>query len=125
MVNQYMWLMALFCVAPPLCALEQGKAPNVLILIIDDLNTWLLNRPGRYNGSVIAPNIKGLAESGVNFTQAYTASPKCSPSRTAFLYGVAPWHSGHTDNGLVIKDNEVLARATSFFEEFQKPAISL
>lgn len=93
---------------------------NVLFLVIDDLNTWLLANPGRYSGNVIAPNIQRLAESGLLFTRAYTASPKCSPSRTAFLMGVAPWESGHTDNGLVIKTNPVLAKATSFPKLFQE-----
>lgn len=100
-------------------AVKQGEVPNVLLLIIDDLNTWQLNRADRYGGKVITPNIRSLAQSGVNFTNAYTASPKCSPSRTAFLYSITPWNSGHTDNGLVIKDNEVLAQASSFIEEFQ------
>ena len=96
------------------------KKPNVLLLIIDDLNTWMLNKPGRYTGKVIAPNIKRLSESGVQFTRAYAASPKCSPSRTAFLMGVAPWQSGHTDNGLKISDNPVLAKAVSFPKLFQE-----
>lgn len=110
-------LLAGFCVGtPPIHAAEK---PNVLLLIIDDLNTWLASTPGRYEGKVIAPNIKKLAESGVNFTRAYCASPKCSPSRTAFLTGVAPWTSGHTDNGLVIKDSPVLAKAVSFPKLFQ------
>ncbi|MEM6655939.1 MAG: sulfatase-like hydrolase/transferase, partial [Planctomycetota bacterium] len=65
--------------------------PNVLFLIIDDLNTWLLEDPTRYAGKVVAPNIQRLASEGVLFHNAYTASPVCVPSRTAFLSGVAPW----------------------------------
>lgn len=98
----------------------QEEHMNVLLLIIDDLNTWLLSRPGRYTGRVLAPNIQRLAESGMLFTHAYTASSKCSPSRTAFLMGVAPWVSGCTDNGLLIKSNEILAQATSFPKLFQE-----
>ena len=96
------------------------KKANVLLLIVDDLNTWMLNEPGRYSGKVIAPNIKRLAESGVQFSHAFAASPKCSPSRTAFLMGVAPWQSGHTDNGLKIRDNPVLGKAVSFPKLFQE-----
>jgi arylsulfatase A-like enzyme len=75
-----------------------AQQPNILFLVVDDLNTWLLENPDRYTGEVIAPNIKALAESGVRFTQAFTASPKCSPSRTAFLSGVVPWKSGVYEN---------------------------
>ncbi|MGB0372168.1 MAG: sulfatase [Opitutales bacterium] len=99
--------------------LKQGDAPNILLLIIDDLNTWQLERAGRYAGKVTTPNISAFAESGVNFKRAYTASPKCSPSRTAFLNGVAPWVSGHTDNALDIKKNPALAKSTTFLKEFQ------
>ncbi|MEZ5301443.1 MAG: hypothetical protein R3F11_12450 [Verrucomicrobiales bacterium] len=44
-----------------------GKRLNVLMLIADDLNSWLLENPERYTGKVIAPNLKALGESGVNF----------------------------------------------------------
>ena len=55
---------------------------NVLLLIADDLNTWILEKPERYSGKVIAPNLKKLGESGLVFTHAYTASPFCVPPRT-------------------------------------------
>jgi arylsulfatase A-like enzyme len=81
---------------------------NVLMLISDDLNSWLLENPERYTGKVIAPNIKALAESGVNFKYAYTAAPVCSPSRTAFFSGVAPWKTGIYNNAQTINKSEVL-----------------
>jgi arylsulfatase A-like enzyme len=66
------------------------KPMNVLFLVADDLNSWLLEDAERYAGKVVAPNLRKLAASGVNFTRAYTAAPVCSPSRTAFFSGVAP-----------------------------------
>jgi len=107
-------------VAVVLSAQAESKPMNILFLVIDDLNTWMLNSPGRYSGKVAAPNLQRLAESGVNFTHAYTASPKCSPSRTAFLTGVAPWSSGHTDNGLNLRNNAALDKASSFPKLFQE-----
>lgn len=71
---------------------------NVLFLVADDLNSWLLEDANRYPGTVLAPNLRRLADSGVNFASAYTAAPVCSPSRTAFFSGVAPWRSGHYHN---------------------------
>ena len=73
------------------CAEQPPQKPmNVLLLIVDDLNTWLLEDSTRYAGKVVAPNIQRLANEGVLFHNAYAASPVCSPSRTAFLSGVAP-----------------------------------
>lgn len=37
-----------------------------------------------------SPNIDRLAGEGVRFTDAYTVSPVCSPSRTSILLGVMP-----------------------------------
>jgi choline-sulfatase len=88
------------------------RPPNVLLLILDDLNTFLLGDTNRYTGKVIAPNIRRLAESGVVFNRAYTAAPVCSPSRTAMLSGVRPWQSGVYDNGVDIDASAALKTAT-------------
>ena len=40
---------------------EQHSRMNVLFLVVDDLNTWLLSDPNRYTGKVVAPNIQRLA----------------------------------------------------------------
>lgn len=91
-----------------------GDRPmNVLLLVADDLNSWLLDDPNRYPGKVIAPNLRKLARSGVNFTRAYTAAPVCSPSRTAFFSGVAPWRSGHYHNTPGANTSEPLSNALS------------
>ena len=81
---------------------------NVLFLVADDLNSWMLEDADRYAGKVIAPNLRKLAGSGVNFTRAYTAAPVCSPSRTAFFSGVAPWRSGIYNNAQIINKSEAL-----------------
>lgn len=93
---------------------------NVLFLVVDDLNTWLLSNPDRYTGKVIAPNILRLAESGVSFSQAFAASPKCSPSRTAILSGVAPWKSGIYDNGLDVDASPALKDVPSLPNTFKQ-----
>lgn len=93
---------------------------NVLFLVVDDLNTWLLGDTNRYSGKVVAPNIRKLADSGVLFNRAYTAAPYCSPSRTAFLSGVSPWNSGVYDNGARTEESVALQNAVSFPELFKK-----
>jgi len=88
------------------------RRKNVLFLVIDDLNTWLLGDANRYAGKVVAPNIRRLADSGVLFDRAYTASPVCSPSRTAMLSGVSPWRSGIYHNAMTTQKSPALAKAT-------------
>lgn len=96
-----------------------AQPKNVLFLVVDDLNTWLLSNPDRYTGRVIAPNILHLAESGVSFGQVFTSSPKCSPSRTSFLSGVAPWKSGVYDNGMNVSASPALQDVPSLPKVFQ------
>ena len=45
-----------------------------------------------------APALSGLAESGVVFDAAYTASPLCAPARASFLTGLLPSRTGAYDN---------------------------
>lgn len=93
---------------------------NVLFLVVDDLSSRLLGDTNRYAGKVVAPNIQRLADSGVIFTHAYTASPVCSPSRTAFFSGVSPWKSGHYHNALQVEKSEPLKDALSLAGLFKK-----
>jgi arylsulfatase A-like enzyme len=93
---------------------------NVLFLVVDDCNTWLLTDPDRYTGRVIAPNIQRLAQEGVLFHNAYTASPLCVPSRTAFLSGVAPWKSGVYQNQAAVMESEILNQVPSLYDIFHK-----
>lgn len=106
---------SVFAVAVVACLLHSAcaaaavdKPMNVLFLVADDLNSWLLEDAERYAGKVVAPNLRRLAAGGVNFTRAYTAAPVCSPSRTAFFSGVAPWKSGIYNNAQTIRASEVI-----------------
>lgn len=98
---------------------------NVLLLIADDLNTWILEKPERYSGKVVAPNLQKLGESGLIFSQAYTASPFCVPSRTAMWSGVSPHKSGVYHNQTNVGASEPLKKAVSLFETFSQAGYSM
>lgn len=112
-LTKFPWLLPLLALVACSTASAAEKPPNLLLLIADDLNTWLLENPDRYAGKVVAPNLKKFAESGIVFRRAYTASPVCCPSRTAFLSGVRPWQSGMYMNGLESGGSAALKNATS------------
>lgn len=62
--------------------------PNIIFILVDDMGYTDLGCCGNpYNET---PNIDSLAHSGMRFTQAYAASPVCSPSRAAILTGKHP-----------------------------------
>lgn len=74
--------------------------PNVLLIVVDDLNTDI----GCMDGGGKTPNIDRLARKGVLFTDAHSNSPLCNPSRTSFLTGLLPPNSGVRDNSVFFRD---------------------
>jgi arylsulfatase A-like enzyme len=71
--------------ARPLASAPAHRAPNVIVILADDLG---YGDTGVYGSKVIhTPNIDALAASGVRFTSAYVSHPVCSPSRAGLLTG--------------------------------------
>ncbi len=66
--------------------------PNIIIFITDDQGYGDLSCMG--NTDFATPHIDGLAASGARFTNWYSNSPVCSPSRAALLTGRYPGHAG-------------------------------
>ena len=68
-----------------------SETPNIIIFYVDDLG-WQdvqlneLDEPCPYE----TPNLIKLAKSGMNFTQAYSPAPTCSPSRAGIITGQHP-----------------------------------
>ena len=62
--------------------------PNVLFILADDLGWGDLSCYGRPDYRT--PVLDHLAAEGTRFTQAYSASPVCTPTRCAFLTGQYP-----------------------------------
>ena len=64
------------------------RPPNVVFVLVDDLGWADL---GCYGSTFHeTPNLDRLAAGGMRFTQAYAASPLCSPTRAAILTGKHP-----------------------------------
>jgi arylsulfatase A-like enzyme len=71
---------------------------NILYITSDQQRTSTLGCYG--NDWAVSPNIDKLAAEGTRFTDAYTVSPVCSPSRTSVLLGAhVPVH-GVIENGV-------------------------
>ncbi|PWE00399.1 sulfatase-like hydrolase/transferase [Marinilabilia rubra] len=67
---------------------QQTKRPNVLLIYTDDVGYGDI---GIYGGEIPTPNIDALAESGIQFTNAYASSATCTPSRFSLLTGEYSW----------------------------------
>ena len=64
-----------------------AKSPNIVLFFVDDLGWTDL---GYRNRVFESPNIDKLAAESLDFTQAYVASPTCSPSRSTLVTGKHP-----------------------------------
>ena len=62
---------------------------NLIVLGVDDLTYWV-GANTLFSGQLHAPNLQRLADSGVNFTNAYTPEAICNPARTSFFSGQTP-----------------------------------
>jgi arylsulfatase A-like enzyme len=70
------------------------ERPNVLLILADDLGVRDL---GCFGSSYHeTPNIDRLAARGVRLTNAYSASPLCSPTRSSIMVGQHPARTGIT-----------------------------
>ena len=89
-----LWAMLTIILCPLLACQSTATVsspPNVLFIIVDDLNDWVgcMGHP-----QAITPNIDRLASRGMLFTQAHCNAPLCGPSRSSLLTGKYPASTG-------------------------------
>jgi arylsulfatase A-like enzyme len=76
-----------------LCVVVQAQdRPNIVVILADDMG-W--GDSSTYGHKVTrTPSMDKLAAQGMKFTQGYSASGVCSPSRSAILTGRTPYRNG-------------------------------
>src|SRR6266542_3306313 len=100
---RYRWLIILVLI-PGVHRAMAAEKPNVLFIIVDDLNNHL----GCYGDQIVkSPNIDRLATRGVRFDHAYCQYPVCNPSRSSFLSGLYPDTTGVFDQMTLLRAQRV------------------
>ena len=92
--------------------LEAAAKPNIIVIMADDLGYGELGSYGQTK--ILTPHLDQLAAEGMRFTQHYSGSPVCAPSRATLMSGR---HTGHT----LIRDNFELGGWTDDEERGQMP----
>ncbi|MDA8864115.1 sulfatase-like hydrolase/transferase [bacterium] len=92
-------------------AVSMANGPtNLLLIMVDDLGYGDL---GSFGHPIIqSPNLDRLAATGVRFTEYYSSSALCSPSRAALLTGRHPYRSGIRSwipehSGVYLREHEI------------------
>lgn len=91
--------------------------PNVVILIIDDLNDY---GPLHAYPRVQTQNIDLLATESIRFTNSHCTAPICVPSRTSLFSGKNPWSTGSYYNQKTTWGHSQMAGMESFPETFKR-----
>ncbi len=100
---------------------EEKQPPNVLFIIVDDLNDSVEGFGGHPQAKT--PNIDALARSGVRFLNAHSNNPVCGPSRASLWNGLYPHttgYYGYNQNENTWRDNPVMENSITLFEHFYK-----
>ena len=100
---------------------RQKPRPNIVFILADDLGWGDLHCYG--HNQVKTPHIDRLAAEGVLFTQFYTASPVCSPSRAAFMTGRFPAELRVHGHFATPPESNLEANAARAMPNFLDPAI--
>ena len=77
-------------------ALAADRPPNIVLIVADDLgyNDISTFGGGVAGGQLQTPHIDALAEQGAVFTQSYSGSSTCAPSRAMLMTGRYPSRTG-------------------------------
>ena len=87
MLNRYL-LVLLFLALP---AMAENR-PNIVLIVTDNQSEQVLGAYG--NDDIKTPHIDSLAEDGMLFRQAFSASGVCSPTRATLMTGLMPSQHG-------------------------------
>src|SRR6187401_3525031 len=95
-LKQTLVLLSALALASVACA--QGKKPNILFIMGDDIGMYNI---GAYHRGMMAgktPNLDKLAKEGMLFTDYYTEA-SCTAGRANFITGQLPIRTGMTTVG--------------------------
>ncbi|MCC6271195.1 MAG: sulfatase-like hydrolase/transferase, partial [Microbacteriaceae bacterium] len=86
---------ALLAIASTTAATPPAKRPNIVFLLADDLGWTNLRCFG--SDFYETPHLDCFAQSGMKFTNAYSACTVCSPTRASIMTGMYPARLHLTD----------------------------
>ena len=93
----------------------EPRKPDVVLIVADDFNAFYTGFAG--DPDVKTPNLDALAKEGTVFTQCYSPSPVCTPSRTSLVTGRYPHNTGCWGNTAELF---VPPPLTTLFSDFKK-----
>ncbi|MGY8639666.1 MAG: sulfatase [Verrucomicrobiales bacterium] len=94
-MKQFVLATILALLISPALSAQNKSQPNIVFILADDLG-WADTKLYGHTELYKTPHIERLADRGMTFTHAYSASPLCSPTRSSILTGLHPARTGLT-----------------------------
>ena len=85
----------------------ESSKPNIIYILTDQWRAQSTGYSGDPNLVGKTPNLDRLAEQSINFTNAFSVTPVCTPYRAALLTGQFPTTTGMFLNDLHLPDSSV------------------
>lgn len=111
---------SLICILSSCNEYKEQIKPNVIIINTDDLGFGDLSCYGATK--VHTPNIDKLAQDGMRFTDAHSASAVCTPSRYALLTGEYPFRKDGLSSPVFLKSPLIIDTANVTIADIMKKA---
>ena len=117
-ITGLLFLFVIFTIQAKETSDKSARKSNVVFILADDLGWKDLACYG--SDFYETPNLDAFAKTGVLFTDAYTASPLCSPTRASILTGQEPGRlrfttpTGHVEE--VVLDPEESSKGPAHFK---------
>jgi arylsulfatase A-like enzyme len=93
---------------------DEARKPNVVFVLTDQWRAQATGYSGDPNLKGKTPNLDRIADSGVNFRNAISTTPVCTPYRAALLTGQYP-----TTTGMIFNDLHLPAESYTMAEMFK------
>jgi arylsulfatase A len=90
--------------------ISNQKKPNIIYILADDLGYGDISSFNE-NSGIRTPNLDRMASEGIKFTDAYTTSSVCTPTRYGILTGRYNWRSS-LKNGVLTGKSKAMIPAT-------------
>ena len=98
------WMISAAAALPAIgTAQEQAERPNIMLILVDDMG---FSDPGCFGGEIHTPNLDGMAQRGVRFTQFFNCGRSC-PSRASLMTGLYAQQAGINGMGVNLNKESV------------------
>ncbi|MEN9632774.1 MAG: hypothetical protein RL077_1178 [Verrucomicrobiota bacterium] len=105
------WFVAVAAVAAAAVS-TRAATPNIIVILSDDYGYGSAGAYGADSALVRTPNLDRLAREGRRFTEAYTPSSVCTPTRYALLTGRYCWRTSLNHGGVANTLDPLLIETT-------------